>query len=359
MQLKIAILFLATAALLSSCSKETEVFGSPNNTGVNDLGWEIPRDQVFDGGPGKDGIPSIDQPQFSAVADIDYLSDDELVIGVQVGDEVRAYPHLIMDWHEIVNDEIAGLALALTYCPLTGTAIGWNREINGSVTTFGVSGLLYNSNLIPYDRETDSNWSQMRLDCVQGERKGERIETYPVFETTWATWKRLFPNSSVLNTSTGFSRSYGIYPYGDYKTSDNTLFPVQPQDDRLHAKERVLGIIQNNDARLYRFSAFAKEEITVIEDEFDGLQYVVFGSESANFMVAYQSVLEDGTKLAFEAVQGEGEVVAKDNEGNEWNVFGVAVAGPRQGEQLLGTDSYIGFFFSWGAFYPNAEIVEL
>jgi len=359
MPFKILFSLFVLISLFSSCSKETNVSGTPQNTGVNDLSWTIPRDEVFDGGPGKDGIPSIDNPQFSAVSEVTFLEEDDLVIGVKAGDEIKAYPHPVLDWHEIVNDNVGGdLNIALTYCPLTGTAIGWNREVDGSVTTFGVSGLLYNSNLIPYDRQTDSHWSQMRLDCVQGKLQGEEIETYPVVETTWSTWKQLFPNSQVLNTSTGFNRSYGIYPYGDYKTSNRTIFPVQPEDDRLHAKERVLGVIQNAEAKLYRFSAFGGKQVDVLQDEFNGESLVIFGSESENFIVAYKSTLEDGTALTFDAIQEEGAIVAVDNEGTKWSVFGEAASGPRAGEQLLPTDSYIGYFFSWGAFYPNAEIVE-
>ncbi len=358
MQLKIAILFLAATSLWSACSQETNVLGTPSNTDINDQGWAIPRSEVFDGGPGKDGIPSIDDPQFSAVAAIDFLEADDLVVGVKVGDEIRAYPHPVLDWHEIVNDEIANLPLALTYCPLTGTAIGWQREINGTVTSFGVSGLLYNSNLIPYDRETDSNWSQMRLDCVQGDLKGERIETYPVLETSWATWKRLFPDSKVLNTNTGFSRNYKVYPYGDYQTSNRTIFPVTPEDERLHAKERVLGVIVDGEAKLYRFNALGDKATAVLQDEVHDLPIVIFGSESDNYMVAFRSELADGTNLTFEAVQGEDTIVASDNEGNRWTVFGQAASGPRKGQHLQSTDSYIGYFFSWGAFYPDAAIVE-
>jgi len=118
---------------------------------VSSTDWLIPQSEVFDGGPGKDGIPSVDNPNFSAIAEIDFLDPQDLVVAIKAGDEIKVYPHPILDWHEIVNDEINGIPLALTYCPLTGTAIAWKRTINGKETTFGVSGLLYNSNNLPKD----------------------------------------------------------------------------------------------------------------------------------------------------------------------------------------------------------------
>ena len=150
--------------ILSGC-KEEESFGNSNkrpssNSLQNE--WLIPEGLVRDGGPGKDGIPAISDPKFTQASAVDYLKDEDLVIGLKYNEEIKVYPHIILDWHEIVNDEIDEFAFALTYCPLTGTAINWNRKLNGITTTFGVSGLLYNSNLIPYDRETDSNWSQMQ-----------------------------------------------------------------------------------------------------------------------------------------------------------------------------------------------------
>lgn len=350
---------LAGIILLTSCSDASnDTIPTPGGgtPGTND--WLIPQDQVFDGGPGKDGIPSIDNPKFSNASEIDFLSDEDLVIGVKVGEDIRAYPHPILDWHEIVNDKIGGLPLAVTYCPLTGTAIGWKREVKGQETTFGVSGLLYNTNLIPYDRNTDSRWSQMLLKSVNGNLSGTEIETYPLIETTWKTWKQLFPNSKVLNTNTGFSRSYGVYPYGNYRTNNNFLiFPVTPEDKRLPQKDRGLGIIVENKAKFYPLNKFNSGSVSVEEDQFQGLDLVVVGSAEQNFIMAFDRRLPDGKILQFQAINQTGQaVVMKDDEGNEWNVFGEAVAGLRKGTQLKAVEGYIGYWFAWGAFYPNLEI---
>ena len=197
MKLKNTLLLFALLYLFGSCAQSTD------DTCENSADWAIPSCEVFDGGPGKDGIPSVDEPQFSFTNTIDFLSGEDLVVGVYENGTYKAYPHPILDWHEIVNDNIGGRPLAITYCPLTGTAIGWERAIDGEVTTFGVSGLLYNTNLIPYDRKTDTNWSQIFLKGINGELNERSIETYPVIETSWETWQMLFPNASVMNTNTG------------------------------------------------------------------------------------------------------------------------------------------------------------
>ena len=179
--------------LIGACKKD-----NPDTS--NEIPWALPLSDVVDGGPGKDGIPSIDNPQFSDAGDINFLLPNDLVLGVKVGDEIRAYPHPIMDYHEIVNDEIDGMALAITYCPLTGTGSAWNREVDGNVTTFGVSGLLYNANLLPYDRASNSVWSQMLLKGVSSVQINKPVETYPMLEMRWETWQAMFPNSKVMNT---------------------------------------------------------------------------------------------------------------------------------------------------------------
>ncbi|MCR9253420.1 MAG: DUF3179 domain-containing protein [bacterium] len=338
--------------LLSSC-------GEDNPRALFDGDWSIPRDDVLSGGPGVDGIPALTNPEVEAAASSSFLTDDELIVGFKVGNETRAYPHEILDWHEIINDDIGGKSIAINYCPLTGTALGWSREIEGDITTFGVSGLLYNSNLIPYDRKTSSAWSQMLVESVNGDLIGERPETYQVFETTWGTWKRMYPESTVVTRNTGIDRSYGIFPYfiggRDYRNDSFLLFPVDVEDNRLHNKERVVGIIDDGDAKTYRLSQMT-DEVALIHDVFKGTPIVVFGNDIDNYAMIFQSVLADGTQLEFRPIPRSLPVVMEDNEGTRWNVFGEAVSGPREGEKLLPTQSFIGYWFSWGTFYPGAEI---
>jgi len=319
--------------------------------------WLIPKDQVFDGGPGRDGIPSIDDPQFINVSSASYLTDDDLVVGFKNGAFVRAYSHPIMDWHEIVNDKVNGKNIAITYCPLTGSAIAWNRDGLVGGSTFGVSGLLYNTNLIPYDRGSQSNWSQMMIKSVNGNLIGQEIETSRLVETTFKTWKEMYPNSQILSTNTGFSRSYETYPYGGYRTNNDLLFPVNGEDNRLHKKARVLGIIVGESTIIYSIDSFG-EEISVINNSFSGLKHVAAVSKGKNFVVAYNRELVDGTILEFTSVQNELPIIMVDGEGNKWNIFGEAVEGPREGIILKATKSFISYWFAWVAFYPNAVIYQ-
>lgn len=346
------LISFSLVCVVSSCQKTNE---TPLPGTVNNDDWLVPLGEVRDGGPGKDGIPSVDHPNFASPSAINFLSDTDLVLGFKIGNDVRAYPHPVLDWHEIINDKIEGKQIAITYCPLTGTGIGWNRIVDNKLTTFGVSGLLYNSNIIPYDRATDSNWSQMRLECVNGPLLGKKPETYQMLETNWATWKNLFPNSQVVTANTGFSRDYNRYPYGSYKTNQSLLFPVSHNDSRLHPKERVLGIISNGKAKAYPFDPFTTPG--VIEDTFDGLKVVVIGSKPDNYLIAFEKPTPELSFTAF-SNPADPTVVIKDNEGNEWNVFGEAVSGPRIGEALGPLESFIGYWFSWGAFYPGIEIYE-
>ena len=311
---------------------------------------------IRDGGPGKDGIIALLQPKFIDAQSAEYISDDQLIIGVKVGDEMRAYPHLILDWHEIVNDLAGDVPFSVTYCPLTGSALVWNRRLNGRENTFGVSGLLYNSNLIAYDRGTDSYWSQFQSTCVNGELIGQNSESMQAVETTWLTWKSMYPNSKVLSLSTGHTRNYGIYPYGDYKSNhQRLLFPVNIVDNRLPRKSRVLGVTIGNSAvafPLENFSDFRE----VINYEIEGVPIVVIGSEPNNYAVAYQRTLASNTVVEFTSDFRKPSGIMKDELGTVYDIFGEAIDGARFGRQLHGVNAFISYWFAWSAFHPETEI---
>ncbi len=350
------ISLLAGALLLLGCS-EDEPIGIPSSGSGNTApNWLIPEGSVLDGGPGKDGIPALSSAELVSASEINYITDDDLVIGYKFGDEVRAYPHAILDWHEIANDGIGNNFYSIVYCPLTGTALNWSRQFSGVETTFGVSGLLFNSNIIPYDRATNSLWSQMRLDCVNGQLIGEKAAFFHIVETSWGTWKKMYPNTQVLSTNTGFSRNYGRYPYtttnGDYRFDDFLLFPVENVDGRLPRKERVLGVIVDEDVRAYRFNEF-QDGLGVIEDVLGGEKLVIIGSEPDNFMIAF--ITEDEILSPLENTDISIGLV-KDQNGNIYDPFGFAISGPDTGKRLKVSKSYLGYWFSWPAFYPNIEI---
>ena len=225
--------------------------------------WSIPTDHVFTC-LGIDDIPAIDEPVFEEYHnghiiqnESYFIGDDELVVGITIDNKTRIYPHRILNWHEIVNDQIGDFYFSLSYCPISGTAVMWDRTINGSVTSFGVSGLIYNGNVMPYDRSTESIWSQMKLSCVNGTQIGSKMNDVQMLETTWQTWKTIHGNPDVLSLNTGFSKDYESDPYAAYLADpDYNSYPVEYLDDRVRAKERVLGVIINDKAKAYQFKDF-------------------------------------------------------------------------------------------------------
>ena len=217
------LLPLLVALCLSACFDS-----APENVaGI----WSVPQSEVLDGGPGKDGIPAIDSPQFFINASEVTLSDNELIVAFRYGEEIRGYLHQVLDYHETVNDRFNDTDVTISYCPLTGSSMAWQGEAVSSNQSFGVSGLLYNSNLILYDRVTNSHWSQMLMQSINGKRIHQIATQLVSSEMSWGTWKKLYPNKPVLNFNTGFSRPYGRYPYGSYKESDATIFPANNSGD--------------------------------------------------------------------------------------------------------------------------------
>lgn len=330
------------------------VNSSSNQIGGITSPWLIPKDEIFDGGPGKDGIPSLTNPNLIPANSVAYLNDNDLVIAIKIDDEIRVYPHPILDWHEIINDGINNKKFAITYCPLTGSGIAYDRIINGTETTFGVSGLLYNTNLIPYDRATDSHWSQMKMLSVNGRLIGQAANTFPVIETTWLNIKSYYPDSKVVSNNTGHSRNYGRFPYGDYKTNHNfLLFPVSHEDDRLPRKERVLGIISNGEAKAFTFSS---NNLSLVTSNIAGLEIVIPVSKNDNYIAAFQNELGNGVKVALSIIENEMPVIMRDENDNRYDIYGSVVSGPNKGERLKPVTQFIAYWFAWATFYPNTSL---
>ena len=352
---KHVLLVTMTTLILVPCSSSTGQDIGNDGQDPDDVAgqWSIPVAEVLEGGPGRDGIPALTDPALVTAGEIIVLQDTDLVLGFKVGENIRAYPHIILDWHEIINDNIGDVSLAVTYCPLTGTGIGWDRIIDGNETTFGVSGLLYNTNLIPFDRATESNWSQILNESVNGELQGKQASLIMLVETDWGTWKNLYPETEVVGLNTGFSRTYGTSPYGDYNTNnDRFLFPVA-KDGRLPLKERVHAIVDGADAKAYRFGDF--DSGSIILDSFNGSQYMLVGN--ADFIVSF--VLEDGNMTEYEYVyDGASDVIVQDSSGNRYTIFGEVVAGPLVGQRLTPAAGFMGFWFSIPAFYETVLYEE-
>ncbi len=204
---------------------------------VNYTKASIPFDQILSGGPGKDGIPAITDPSFVSLNDSE-VADEVQVMVVEHNGETKIYPYSILVWHEIVNDTVGGKDLAITFCPLCGSAIVFEREVDGEVIDFGVSGFLYESNLLMYSREdSETLWSQSRGEAVVGERTGTKLVHYPTQVTTFGNAKQQYSGAAVMSTNTGHSRDYDSSPYGGYDETEQTYFPVSVDDNRFPAKE--------------------------------------------------------------------------------------------------------------------------
>jgi hypothetical protein len=358
-------IFLMSVLLVFLSCSSGENFSADGDGVVDDSGdpiiWTIPLGEVFDGA-GKDGIPSIDNPVFfdvnaDAIEIEGYMNDDDLVVGVVHEGVAKAYPHRILDWHEIVNDDVSGKKVTISYCPLTGTAFGWESSVDGQFTQFGVSGLLYNTNLILYDRSSDSYWSQMKLECVNGEFIGSVPEVVNIVETTWRSWKEMYPDTKVLSNEQGFSRNYTDYPYGSYKEDSILFFPVTEKgDNSIHKKvipmkNRVHAIIGDDSAMVFEFSAFGSGR--AIKSRFLLDAVLVVGNQE---MINSYVLEPKHANLIFEYDFSTPEYCLTDNEGNKWDVLGVAVEGPRKGEVLMPTKSLMSFWFAIPAFFTNVQI---
>ena len=229
---------------------------------------------------------------------------------------------------------------------MTGTGIGWNRVVDGIETTFGVSGLLYQTNLIPFDRATQSNWSQILSESVNGSLTGKEAELITLVETDWKTWRAMYPNTTVMSLDTGFSRTYGVYPYGAYITDNDLFFFPTPKDSRLPSKDRVHAIVNDSFAKTYQFSDF--DATPVLRDTFSNRNYLLVGN--ANFIASF--ALDDTQNdLQFEYVfDGTSEAVLQDNQGTQYNIFGEALSGDGQ---LQASESFMAYWFSIPAFYTT------
>ena len=329
----------------------------------------ISYDDVLSGGPPKDGIPAIDVPSYVSIADADlWINDREPVIFVQVDGVARAYPLQILTWHEIVNDVLNDKPLSISFCPLCNTAIVFEREFDGQVLDFGTTGRLRYSNLIMYDRQTETWWQQATGEGIAGEYTGEQLTYYPAALISWADFKAEYPNGDVLSKETGYNRDYGRNPYAGYDDINQTPFLFDGvYIDKLPAMARVLTVELNGETVAYPYTTL--QELNVINDNLGDENIVVFwvkGTASAldasqieagqdvGAAVAYSRSSATRT-LSFIAENG----LIRDVETNSvWNIFGQAIEGELEGEQLTPIVAVNHFWFSWAAFKPETKIYQ-
>ena len=297
----------------------------------------IPLSDIYDGGPGKDGIPAVMQPKFvsAAEADTGLLKDRDRVIGFALKGEARAYPIKILNWHEIVNDHMAGHSIVVTFCPLCGTGMVFDAMITGCdgktphdhqqgvvashhacvehrKLTFGVSGLLYQNDMLLYDHQTESLWSQIESESVTGPLTGTRLKLLASTQTTWKEWKKKHPGTQVLSDQTGYRRDYNRDPYVGYEKSRRLMFSVNNVSTKFHPKEKIVGIKLGNAVKAYPFSELEKTG-GLVRDVVKGTPITVHYDKSS----------------ATAAIRSE------------------------EGKEL---PSVVGFWFAWYTFHPQTEV---
>ncbi|AJW71510.1 DUF3179 domain-containing protein [Nitrosopumilus adriaticus] len=309
----------------------------------------IPLDKIKGGGPPKDGIPSIDNPVFASISDSHFMSDSDTVIGLEINGQAKAYPLFILVWHEIVNDNVGGTPVSVTYCPLCYTNQVFERTIDGQEVEFGTSGKLYNSNLLMYDRFTESYWSQALGMAVTGELSGYELNLIPFDVITWGDWKKIHPDTLVLTTETGHIRSYATDPYGNYYTEPRIMFPVENRDDRMNPKEIVIGLHQDDIYKAYKQNEI---ESKVVINDFVGNTPILLVSLFSENSRAFERIIDD-EMLDFEYSDGK---ILDLQTNSEWNYDGFSISGKYQGKQLERMPIEPGFWFSWIAFHPDTLV---
>lgn len=323
--------------------------------------------EILSGGPPKDGIASIDEPVFESVDDADgWLSARDPVIFFEHAGDVRAYPLAILIWHEIVNDQVGGMPVAVTFCPLCNASIVFDATIDGQVHEFGTTGRLRNSDLVMYDRVTESWWQQFTGQALIGEYAGRQLEFLPSQVISFGDFAAEFPEGQVLQRP-GAARSYGANPYANYDSTTGSPFLFRGElDTRLATMERVVGLEINGEVMAYGFSDVT--EAGAINDEVGGLPLVVFHKAGTASALDQRSISESrdvGSAAVFErqlgdqlltfSAQGDGTFTDAET-GSTWNLLGEAVAGELAGAQLEQVIAFDHFWFAWSAFYPQTEV---
>ncbi len=284
--------------------------GSTN--GFDLSGALVPVEEIRHGGPPRDGIPAIDRPRFVSAGDANFLSGTDRVLGIDRNGIRKAYAVKILNYHEIVNDRFGEDAVVVSYCPLCGTGMAFLVAADGPARSFGVSGLLYNSDVLLYDRETDSLWSQLMKQAVAGPLRGQRLQQIVMSHTSWDDWRSRHPDTIVLSTDTGSRRDYERSPYAGYASSAELYFPVSRRDPRYHPKELVIGLSVNGVYKAYPFA-----ELSQVDGDIP------------------DSIAGQKVRVRYDSGNRTGRVLAAD------------------GSELPSTISY---WFAWQAFHPDSGV---
>lgn len=346
----------------------------PRRLQLNTVGWNtdftrstIDLNDLLSGGPPRDGIPPIDEPRFLGVEQAAAeVAPNEPVVAYSHNGDHRAYPLAILMWHEVVNDEVGERPVTITFCPLCNTAIGFDRQVGDRLLDFGTSGLLRNSDLVMWDRQTESLWQQATGEAIVGELAGTRLEFVPVSIISYREFSDAYPEGLVLSRETGHRRAYGANPYELYDSRNRPYGFFEGEiDDRLPALERVVGLTIDDVPVAYPFSAL--ESAGVVNDEVAGRPIAVFYTPDTTSALDRGTIAEaravgsavpldpvvDGERLTF---RSEGDRIVDEQSGSEWDITGRALSGSMEGTQLEVLPHANHFWFAFQAFYPNVDI---
>ena len=323
--------------------------------------------ELMSGGVPKDGIPAILKPKIISIKDASgWIDDKNPVIAVEINGEARAYPLEILIWHEIANDKIDGVPVAVSFCPLCYSALVYDRRVNGITPVFGVSGLLRNSDMVMYDNVTESFWQQFTGEAIVGDMVGTKLKLIPTQIISFKQFKDAYPNGTVLSKDTGYKRNYGLNPYVGYDDIDQRPFLYRGDiDDRLPPNEKVIGIKEDGMHKAYPYTITMKKH--VINDVVNGKPVVVFHSEGAVSALDKNTIAdskEAGSTGVYNPVVDEKKLTFKyengffiDNEtGSKWNISGKSVSGTFEGKQLERMKAGDYFAFAWFAFMPDTKV---
>ncbi len=315
-----------------------------------------------------DGIPAIDDPRCLRVDEVDFLDDAAGVVVISIDGDTRAYPLEIMTWHELVNDTVGGRPVTVSYCPLCNSAIAYDRRVGDRVLDFGTSGALTQSSMVMYDRQTETLWTHFDGRAVAGELTGTQLELLSAPVVSWADFRNEFPDGLVLSRDTGHSRDYGRNPYPGYEDASTPIvsFMTSSVDDRLELKRRVVGVQLDGEAVAVLHEVLYDEG--VVELVLAGRELTAWnlpGTASALDRVSVAGGDDVGASGVFVAEAGgrqlsfsRGEAGFMDDQtASTWNIFGEAVDGPLEGEQLERINHVDTFWFAWATFYEDTALV--
>jgi hypothetical protein len=367
------ILLFSFTLLLCSCGWLLRPHFSPLNSPNLDA-WpntqfsqtKVNINEFSEGGIPKDGIPPIDHPKYIAQEKAIWLGPLEPVIVMKIGMTVRAYPLQIMLYHEIVNDTIDGLPVTITFCPLCNTALAFERRLGNRLLDFGTTGLLRKSDLVMYDRQTESWWQQFTGEAVVGELTGQTLIQLDTEIVSFAKFQKNFPDGKVLSRDTGFNKPYGKNYIMGYDTIDSSPYYYTDQSDtRLKPMQRVLGVSVKGKNWIYPLSIL--EEKPIINDVINTVPVVVFYQQGMRVIAGSRNVKNarlTGAATVYERyleqrilsfIQLDDQVFDEQTQ-SSWNYFGLAISGPLKGKQLKSISQGVHFSFAWLAFRPDSEI---